>query len=86
MFPFSSEWASRHCLAVCPNMATLSTSVSSAYLMLACVAVTSSGMRFMNQDASMFYVITEMVAYKQILKNNGKLPPSDDVRWNQELV
>ena len=28
----------------------------------------------MNQDANMFYLITEMVAYEQILKNNGKLP------------
>jgi len=27
----------------------------------------------------MFFLITEMVAYEQILKNNGKLPPLEDV-------
>jgi hypothetical protein len=34
---------------------------------------------YKNQDANMFNLITEMVAYEQILKNNGKLPPLDDV-------
>ena len=34
---------------------------------------------YKNQDADMFNLITEMVAYEQILKNNGKLPPLDDV-------
>lgn len=34
---------------------------------------------YMNQDANMFNLITEMVAYEQLLKNNKKLPPLDDV-------
>ena len=34
---------------------------------------------YKNQDADMFYLITEMVAYEHILKNNGKLPPLEDV-------
>ena len=34
---------------------------------------------YKNQDANMYNLITEMVAYEQILKNNGKLPPLNDV-------
>ena len=34
---------------------------------------------YKNQDANMYILITEMVAYEQILKNNGNLPPLDDV-------
>lgn len=34
---------------------------------------------YKNQDANMYNLITEMVAYEQILKNNGKLPPLADV-------
>lgn len=35
---------------------------------------------YYNQDPDLFINIASMVAYEHILKNNGKLPPVDDVR------
>ena len=46
-FGIMSGLSSRHCLAVMPNIATFSTSASSAYFIAACSRVTSAGMRLL---------------------------------------
>ena len=46
MFPFKSELVSCHCFAGTPNIATFSTSASSAWMTPACTDITYTGIRF----------------------------------------